>query len=524
MKSPSSDGKTRLRAAIGLLLSALTLSCGLLHAAESPPAGTVWSLPAEAELADGSIREYEEGLIFVPRDRTAPRGATIGVRFLRFESTAEEPGPPIFYLPGGPGSTIDIDELSEPRIGATIDLYTRAGDLVMLDQRGNANARFNPDLRVHVAEMPLDEPADLVRRRSAVRAGVREALDQWQDRGVDLSTYDIAHAVADLDAARRALGYERIILRGNSFGSQWSFSYLRQHPDRVARAVLGGVEPIDFAYDRPSHVWNAMRRMSELAARDPDLSEHLSEHSLEAMIRNVLARLEDDPVEVTVTDPRTGQPTPILVGAQDVRASLMRFAPDYYMRSGLKRWPKFIIELFEGDYRYLGLLRLQARKRQSMPLIFLTIDNSIGISDARRQRIAEDPAREIIGPINSVYEWTRDLMPVEVMPAGFREDFEIDQPVLMIQGDLDMNTPIENAQHVAPLMPSGHLLRVEGGSHLAIHEAMQHAPEVRRGLLDFLRHGELDSMPSRIALEAPDFEPPGAGGSLYRQALEANGR
>lgn len=521
MKNSESLKKPRPSSWTGLLLVMLGLPCAAIGGpAESPPPGTVWSMPAEATLSGGKVREYEEGLIFVPADRSNPDGPSIGVRFMRFESTADEPGPPIFYLPGGPGSTVDPDELAKPRISQTIELYTRAGDLVMLDQRGNANARFNPDLRVEVAPMPLDSPSDLDRRRGALRQGVRDALERWSGRDLALPTYDIAHVVADLDAARAALGYERIILRGNSFGSQWSFAYLREHPDRVARAVLGGVEPIDFGYDRPSHVWQAMQRIAELAARDPDLADHVAQTPLDEMIRVVLDRLERAPVTVEVPDPRIGERVEIVLGAHDLRASLMRFARDYYMRSGLKRWPKFIIEIYNGDYRYLGLLRLQARRSQSMPLVFLTIDNSIGVSKARWKEIQSDRAREILGPINAVYEWTRDLMPVEVMPPGFREDFDIRPPVLMIQGDLDMNTPIENARHVEPFMQTGHLLHVKGGTHLAIYEAMQYVPEVRRELLDFLRGGEFGEMPAVIELEVPDFEVPGSGKSLFEAALD----
>jgi len=211
---------------------------------------------------------------------------------------------------------------------------------------------------------------------------------------------------------------------------------------------------------------------------------------------------------------------PVVLNGDDLRASLMRFASDYYMRSGLARWPKFVLEMHRGDFRYLGLLRVQARQSRTLPLVFLTIDNSLGISPAREQVLRKDPAREVLRDINAVYHWTRDMMPVDEVDNAFRQDVEIDTPVLMIQGDLDMNTPVENAEHAVAFMNNGHLLKVNGGTHLAIYEAMQFEPMVRKALLKFLRNGQLENMPESITLKSPDFALPATGQSLYERALK----
>jgi len=486
----------------------------------SPEPGTVWSKPALVTFEDGRQRPYEEGLIFVEENRNDPDSRIIGIRFMRFRSTAEAPGEPVFYLPGGPGSTVDPEELTRPRIRLTIETYTQAGDLVMLDQRGNSNVAFHPDMKVDVAAQPLDRPASTEPARRALRQGVANALDTWTEAGVDLAGYDIVQVVEDLDDARRALGYDDIILRGNSFGSQWSFSFLRTYPEHVARAVLGGIEPIDFGYDRPAHVWRAMQRIGQRAAADPKLAAYLDDQSLDEIIVDLLERLDTEPVTVEITLPDGRGPVSVVLNGDDLRASLMRFDIEYYMRSGLARWPKFILEMHRGDFRYLGLLRVQARQSRTLPLVFLTIDNSLGISPQREKVLGKDPAREILGDINAVYHWTRDMMPVEEVDNAFRQDVEIDVPVLMIQGDLDMNTPIENAEHAVGLMSNGHLLRVNGGTHLAIYEAMQFEPRVREALLAYLRDGKLDAMPESIKLESPDFASPETGASLYERALK----
>ena len=94
----------------------------------------------------------------------------------------------------------------------------------------------------------------------------------WQGRTLDDTA--VARAVAEL---RKALGYEKIILNGTSFGSQWSFAVMRLHPGIVARALLSGIEPLNHGYDMPSHVFAAVQRMWRTLDEDPRFESYLPE-------------------------------------------------------------------------------------------------------------------------------------------------------------------------------------------------------------------------------------------------------
>jgi proline iminopeptidase len=57
-------------------------------------------------------------------------------------------------------------------------------------------------------------------------------------RLADPRGYDIAREVADLEAVRRRLGADRMVLIGHSWGGQVAASYLAAHPDHVAKVVF----------------------------------------------------------------------------------------------------------------------------------------------------------------------------------------------------------------------------------------------------------------------------------------------
>jgi hypothetical protein len=90
----------------------------------------------------------------------------------------------------------------------------------------------------------------------------------------------------------------------------------------------------------------------------------------------------------------------------------------------------------------------------------------------------------------------------ETPDAGddFRTGLSADVPVLMIQGDLDRSTPIENARHIHEELPTSHLLHVENGTHMAIREVRQFHPELTKQVREFLQSGSFGELPPHVTL------------------------
>ena len=95
----------------------------------------------------------------------------------------------------------------------------------------------------------------------------------------------------------------------------------RRHPEIVARALLMGVEPLDFGYDMPSHRAAAVQRMWWEAEKDPQLKSYLPTGGLMAAAKEVLRRLEKAPVQVKVKNEKTGKTITISLGKEDFQRS-----------------------------------------------------------------------------------------------------------------------------------------------------------------------------------------------------------
>ena len=110
---------------------------------------------------------------------------------------------------------------------------------------------------------------------------------------------------------------------------------MRRHPDFIARALLSGVEPLDYGYDMPSHVLAAVQRMWWEAEKDQRLKPYLPPGGLMQAAREVLRRLEREPVRVQLKGKT------VTLGRED-------FQRDAFLR-GIAG-PAFLLSLYHQRY------------------------------------------------------------------------------------------------------------------------------------------------------------------------------
>lgn len=471
----------------------------------------------------------EEGLIVVPENRNAPKSRKIQVHYLRFQAWEEAQMPPIFILPGGPGGFIGAAHVGGAVMrkryssAAEVVAFSRLRDVVMVNQRGNGKTPIKhklPDRWTADAGNYL-EPRSQKDAAPLLAEGFAEAVKHCEEQGFDLRGYDILHLVDDVEAIRKAHGYEKIALRGTSFGSQWALAYHRRYPDHVDRMLLAGVEPLDLACDHPDWIWNVYERIEAEARK----SMNLPKEGLLGAVKAIVERFERQPLVVRGVHPKRKVEAKVKLGPEDFQYYLHRRYPrppgSVHHRNTLGEWPKFVLEIFRGDYDYLASRTFDDRPERYRGQILLTlVDNSLGISKSREDEFDKSTARRWLGDINFLNTATRGVTPTPDVGDEFRSPQKSETPLLMVHGDLDLSTPIENAEELLKFFPNGKLIRVRGGTHAATIQANSADKNFVNYLTRFLEAKDPSSvaLPDSIQLPPLKFAPL-ARPSLFDQLI-----
>lgn len=270
------------------------------------------------------------GVLIVPENRQTNNGATVELMVAILHAYTDSPQPdPIIYLEGGPGGSAlaFIDTWYD-------NPYREKRDFILFDQRGTGFSL--PSL--NCPEMDNDE--------------AENALIQCRDRllseGVDLTAYNSRENAADVEALRRALGYERVNLYGISYGTRLALTVMRDYPDSLRAVVLDSVYPpnVDTSYLFPSDTYTLISTMFDDCAAQPACNAAFPD--LEARFYAALDAIVNTPPLVTNYD---GDDVELY--AKDVLNTLV----DQLKTNGLvSAIPAALNAFIEGDYETYFLL------------------------------------------------------------------------------------------------------------------------------------------------------------------------
>jgi pimeloyl-ACP methyl ester carboxylesterase len=267
---------------VALLLTAVTVA-GLAYLRFAPDADSV-AVPAAAKAGDlilercdyatekGSY-EADCGTLVVPENRADPKSRLIALPVTRIHARSDHPVEPIFRLQGGPGITnMEFTDASR---------FAGRHDVVLVGYRG---VDASPKLDCPEVTSAREHARDFLTETSfrADAAAFKACADRLQEAGADLGGYTLPERADDLDAARRALGYDRIDLLSESAGTRTAMIYAWRYPQRIHRSVMIGVNPPGGFLWEAKTTGEQIRRYAALCAKDascrdrtPDLAASL---------------------------------------------------------------------------------------------------------------------------------------------------------------------------------------------------------------------------------------------------------
>jgi pimeloyl-ACP methyl ester carboxylesterase len=497
----------RFRAA---LLAVLVSSAGLASAASAAApvkrasCETIFDLPGA-----------QCGRINVPLDRSGAVPGRVSLFFERDRVRGGDRNSTIAVFPGGPGAATSIYGES---FLADFGRHRGEHDLLLFDQRGTGRSDYL-DCDLALTSTYYSPPGEDSHRlgktiqRCAKKLGARRGF------------YTTRETVADLEDVRAALGIDKFILYGVSYGTRDAMAYAQAHPDHVERVILdssvtdSGVDPFGMSSVR------ALPRVLGQMCRGGGCDGLSADPA--ADLQTLVNRLEAGPIRarhpVTLLGCRIrpaitrGRVFSMLQQVDEDPELLAQFPVALAQAAHGRPYQLSILEASQSQYLTFcafqkiikRLLPSQSRRGISDDLDLLAKTFSQGDQAARlceeselpwprdallsqRQSMAE---RALAGfpdsafaPLDRATVLAGSLVPMckfwaaanQAPPVGATSLPAV--PTLIVSGMDDLRTPVEDARALAASSPDVRLLEVPDRGH----SVMDNSGCARRALAHFL--------------------------------------
>ena len=406
----------------------------------------------------------------VPLDRTGVTPGTVPIYVERLPAEGFQRGT-MFLIAGGPGQP-SAETFNIGRNAAAFRQLFPGYQLVAYDDRGTgkSNLLICPRFQATVTAT-VDQQARLAAECASTIGPTR----------VFYGTRDHAE---DIEAVRKAIGVDKVGLWGTSYGTKLSVAYALAHPDHTERLLLDSVVrpegPDPFALPVLQEMPKGLRSLcfsTTCAAATPDVVRDV------ATLAN---RLAARPLTGTVLRP-SGKPAKVRLDGP----TFLGIVVDTDLNPGLAaELPAAVNAALHG--RPAPLLRLVWLDLQSSSLSAQDLSFGLFVATncddgqfpwdpstpvAQRKAIL-DAARAALpaGATGPFGKWATDfgtaalclLWPSPAggdrLPAGPYPDV----PVLLVNGDRDLRTPVANAFVVASRFPRAQITVVPGVGHSVI--------------------------------------------------------
>jgi pimeloyl-ACP methyl ester carboxylesterase len=434
--------KIVLAAALGAFL---TLPASARAQASPQPLGRFEPGPCPVETAPGE--KIDCGVLVVPENRAKPGSRMIRLPVVIQRSrSATRAKDPVLFMPGGPGVT----SMTNARSGKG-NPFLETRDHILLEPRGGHAAQ--PALEcpevAAAREAPASKPALVTQAAVTCRAKLVAA-------GVDLDVYTSAETADDIEAARVALGYDKLNLYSLSYGSRLALTVLRRHPGSVRSLVLDSPLPPHVNYDEAAtaNLRRALNMVLDGCAIDPACSRAYPD--LPARFTALVAGADRKPLTIDSQAVRGAQLVEALTGAlgdQKTTPLLPRIIAEAAAGRTAELAP--LVARAKTSSGFAWGLRLSVWCAEEMPF-----EDPARVTDqvSARHGLGGVDARTVAPEVCRAWK-------VAPAPAVENTPVKSDVPVLIFAGELDPSTPPQWGQSLLADLPNAQFILMPGRAH-----------------------------------------------------------
>jgi len=425
------------------------------------------------------------GTLCVPENRNKQNSRIITLPVKKLHSLSKTPKEPIFLLFGGPGFT----NIYVAPFLWLLDNH----DIVMVGYRG-VDGQVFLDSPEFPKAMVCDNNPFSVENLTRMGKAAADDMKAVEAKGVELSAYNMIEVIDDFEAAKVALGYDKINLLGMSYGTRVAYLYGLRYPKSINRTFIEAVNPpgrfvwepenIDAIYRDLGEQW---KLNPECVAKSPDILKTIN----------------------SVLDSLPPKWKKVKLNADKIK--MMMFVQGYTVKGYAQTFDAFVAAE-NGDYSGLAFFCMAYDQLPNMKGVCWTENMLKAFSadyDSDRDYVSEmEPEGSVIGsPMSKIFAVAKyGNLNVQKIPEKYRTLRISDVETLMLSGTLDISTPYQNGAELLKYLPNGHQVVLKNRGHQDMGSSQGKAYE--KLVTGFFLTGEVDDSGfTDISVDFTDVKP-----------------
>lgn len=406
---------------------------------------------------DGYSIEGQSGYLSVKENRKNSKSRTIKIRYVRLKSTSKNPKTPVVYLEGG-GSPCTWQAESPKHLQDWLPILA-VSDLIFVDQRGTSDQDL---IYLWKKEYPNDFLISEVEANNHYRTLCKEALSDFEERGIDVTGYNVLEHAMDIKDLTQALGIEEYSILGFSFGTHIGMALLKLYPKQIKNAVFVGADGLNQSFNYPLLLDQHFNKIARMVSEDSVISKTIPD--LNFFFEKVSNRLSTNPAELVVKHPLTKEDINVKVGSFGLALILRLDIDDAF---DIPVIPRLLYTIDKGDYTMLQWF-VQKRISFAFGLPGNGINQALasGVSNKRSKKIEKQAINSPFGNVvNFPFYAARDVWLKNQLNLDTTTPISSDIRTLFVAGSLDCRTPVSQVNEIKKGFNNATHLIVENAGH-----------------------------------------------------------